>query len=417
MHLAKRVFVACGILACLTTVGLLVAIGVFWYQASQRLAAEIASIRASGAPATVSDLMNRPPIPDEENAAIWLARAKDDVAIFEERLAPIIKKENESHALTDDDFAAIRVLLREKTNAVAQLRRAAQCDHYRPAIPFDTQNQVLQNALMQACQEIRRASRVLQRQTQFDQRDGQSGQALESCMAMIRLGRLVQGQLAAIGFSVGVAVASQGVLSAHDVLQSARITAALRDRLDSELAQCDTAEAHHSSLGMERVLTSAQYQQLSLPVLIWRDHSRYLEIIGEQMRLVDASYDQANAALARFESQPPSRFHVLSQMHLPAIRAHRIAADRFRAWVRSLRILNALQRDADAGRQASFDQVVLANQAKIDPFSGQPLIVKRAPAGWLIYSVGENMKDDGGRFENHEDVGLGAIAKQVDSAF
>ena len=46
-----------------------------------------------------------------------------------------------------------------------------------------------------------------------------------------------------------------------------------------------------------------------------------------------------------------------------------------------------------------------------DPYTGQPLIVKEVDGQWIIYGLGANLKDDGGKFEHQEDVGLGPEKK------
>jgi hypothetical protein len=41
---------------------------------------------------------------------------------------------------------------------------------------------------------------------------------------------------------------------------------------------------------------------------------------------------------------------------------------------------------------------------KADPFTGGPLIVKKQKDGWLVYSVGMNLQDDGGDLSNVDDL-------------
>ena len=50
---------------------------------------------------------------------------------------------------------------------------------------------------------------------------------------------------------------------------------------------------------------------------------------------------------------------------------------------------------------------VLPADATIDPFNGAPLHLAKLSEGWLIYSVGANLKDDGGDLVDKKDVGLG----------
>jgi hypothetical protein len=39
----------------------------------------------------------------------------------------------------------------------------------------------------------------------------------------------------------------------------------------------------------------------------------------------------------------------------------------------------------------------LLNEVPVDPFTGRPLIYRRDGDGFVVYSLGSNMKDDGGR--------------------
>ena len=89
-----------------------------------------------------------------------------------------------------------------------------------------------------------------------------------------------------------------------------------------------------------------------------------------------------------------------------------------RARVRSLRVLNALQGRVPAGSDKipKLSELGLPVETTIDPFNGEPLHVKRLPQGWLVYSVGRDLQDDGGDFENNRDVGVGPLRPAAKSA-
>ena len=81
--------------------------------------------------------------------------------------------------------------------------------------------------------------------------------------------------------------------------------------------------------------------------------------------------------------------------------------------MRCLRVLNALQGRAEKSDPEPTDpqvpklsQLGLPTEATIDPFTGKPLHVKRLPEGWLIYSVGKDLKDDGGEVEDDVEAAL-----------
>jgi hypothetical protein len=54
----------------------------------------------------------------------------------------------------------------------------------------------------------------------------------------------------------------------------------------------------------------------------------------------------------------------------------------------------------------------LPAEATIDPFNGEPLHVKKLPQGWMVYSVGSNCVDDGGKLDRKTDIGLGPISRE-----
>ena len=111
---------------------------------------------------------------------------------------------------------------------------------------------------------------------------------------------------------------------------------------------------------------------------------------------------------------PIQQYAELTKFVLPAVQAVYSAANRALTAVRSLRVLNALQAFAETnGREASgLAELGLPTEATIDPYSGKPLILKHTDAGWTVYGVGENGKDDGGKFDKDmADVGVGVGIK------
>ena len=83
---------------------------------------------------------------------------------------------------------------------------------------------------------------------------------------------------------------------------------------------------------------------------------------------------------------------------------------RLQALIRCLRVLNALQAHAPWGGNEipKLTELGLPVETTTDPFSGEPLHAKKLPQGWLVYSVGPNLQDDGGNLENPVtgDVGI-----------
>ena len=72
-------------------------------------------------------------------------------------------------------------------------------------------------------------------------------------------------------------------------------------------------------------------------------------------------------------------------------------------------LTGAVQARVPAGgdRPPRLDDLGLPAEATTDPFNGEPLRVKRTPQGWMVYSVGGNGVDDGGKLDGRSDVGVG----------
>ncbi len=79
-----------------------------------------------------------------------------------------------------------------------------------------------------------------------------------------------------------------------------------------------------------------------------------------------------------------------------------------------VRVLNAIQSRVlpASDRVPDLAELGLPVEATIDPFNGEPLHVKRLPEGWMVYSVGINLVDDGGIPDGKSDVGVGPIRKE-----
>jgi hypothetical protein len=104
----------------------------------------------------------------------------------------------------------------------------------------------------------------------------------------------------------------------------------------------------------------------------------------------------------------PTGLGVFADQLQPAIREAYKSANRSLAVSRSLRIVNILRRfAAENGREAeSLAELSLPAEATIDPFSGAPLLLNRRDNKWIVYSVGDDGKDDGGLAPKDYGVGL-----------
>ncbi len=94
------------------------------------------------------------------------------------------------------------------------------------------------------------------------------------------------------------------------------------------------------------------------------------------------------------------RWHILSRMFLPSLHSPQVKEARAIAALRAAKIALAIERYrlAKSGLPDSPDDLVpkLLDAVPSDPFDGQSMRYKKLEKGYVVYSVGEDGKDDGG---------------------
>jgi hypothetical protein len=143
--------------------------------------------------------------------------------------------------------------------------------------------------------------------------------------------------------------------------------------------------------------------------IMWDDdQTAYLDMIDRHLALASEPYGALDPDL--HSTAPAGRRAALTQLAAPAILAARAAKDRALAEIRCLRVLNALQAlDPADGVEPELADLGLPVEAISDPFTGEPLKLRKQPAGWVIYAVGADLVDGGGDFEQDRDAGVGPL--------
>jgi hypothetical protein len=214
-----------------------------------------------------------------------------------------------------------------------------------------------------------------------------------------------------------VALACRGVAvqSANRALRAGPISEPTRDALEKELAQHDLVAAFRQAMRSERVLGLQLIREMNMSLAPWPfgpklDQCLYIEAMEAAIRGADRPYADSSAraeATRLFE-----RGGAVIALIAPAVEAAANAGARVQSRLRCLRVLNAVQRYEQAGRtpEPKLSDLGLPADAIMDPYDGEPLHLKKLPEGWLVYSVGIDLKDGGGeKLEglDGEDSGLG----------
>ena len=398
------------------TVGVLLAVSlivssILIWTIGGRLEKRISALRAAGDPVTFADLIPEP-VPPGQNAAVFLCRARDDVEAIDKELPNVTNGRLDEAAQN-----AVASALDAYPRAIRLLQQAADCPHYLPQADYTVGPPTFISDNLTRYQHLRSAQRLLNARAQLFLAQGKPDEALASCIRMFRLAEHIGQEPMLIGYHVAFACRMIAVNTANSALRSGLVAESTRDALEAELARHNSPQAFCRMLKTERVFAIESFRDYIerygyWPVRVFwiSDECAYLDLIARHFDLACLPYAQAITAEAE-SAGSPGRMQVMTRLAVPSLEASLVVLSRDLAWVRCLRVLNALQRQRGQAPQTepALSQLGLPADVTTDPFNGAPLLLKKLPEGWLIYSVGRNLTDDGGKLSDQQDIGIGPI--------
>jgi hypothetical protein len=400
--------------------GALVAIGLvanawFVWSTDRRLERQLAAIRAAGEPLTLAELA-RKPIPPEQNAATYLRQAEADCAAIDRELWEVPDWRaywaEPVYPMPPAVRRTIKSVLDAHTKAIRLLEQAGACPDYDPQMSYNLPPEEFGERF----KRCRDCARVLRPQAELMVAEGRRDEAVRMALLLLRLARHFERIPTLSGYLVAATCDANAVDCANLAMQTGEVSRKVRDALDTELAAHEPLDGliwgmkgdRAWYLDSLRTLPGRNYWLIGRPLWNLRV-SRYLEAKNTCLAIM------ASPGLYRHDTQAIQEVHQESKANVVATH---LLATRMRALIRSLRVLNAIQIHV---RRGSNDMPKLAElglpaETTTDPFTGEPLHVKRLPQGWLVYSVGPNLQDDGGTLigslgvtGDNWDVGVGPL--------
>jgi hypothetical protein len=398
-----------------------------------RLEKQLAAIRAAGDPLSIAELIDVKPIPPEQDAAVYLRRARDgNRAIREELDALHDGKTYEQGYPTEAELKRIQSAFEAYPNVIPLLGQAAACEEYVPQFDPKELSQIgsppdprqFLDIFLSHVNGGGEPTRTLANWAVWLRFHDRREEALQTCITMLKLSRHVEHEPTLVGYLVAIACRRTGVCEANYVLQSGPVSNESRRTLEEELARYEAAEGYRRALVSERAFGLDNFRTFTfmdwwIGRAYWnREKSDYLDLLNHYI----TEADQPFFALPASDDVASPR-GVFSGLIAPAIGAARVSMERSLALTRALRVLNALERQPQPEKMPAADlsDLGLPKDATTDPFTGKPLRVKKLPEGWLVYSVGDDLQDDGGKVDEDtqgrqgSDVGLGPIASKPGS--
>jgi len=137
-----------------------------------------------------------------------------------------------------------------------------------------------------------------------------------------------------------------------------------------------------------------------------RDQATYVETMERYLEAVPLPYHEAKPLLDEIE-RPVEDLPMISEILLPALGRVCLAQARTEAWLDVAQLGLALELHyADTGEYpATLDAAAIAylgEAAPVDPFTGQSYLYRPSANTFLLYSVGQDLEDDGGMHDLRE---------------
>jgi hypothetical protein len=404
----------------------LFAIGLIWfgianYRASVRLHVKIAELRAAGVPLSLAELKRTPPPPDD-NAATYLEQAaagteaiEKIVTAAEDQLSQADMSRYAFQARTTPSMqASLQKAFTENSTTIPLLLKAASAPAYDDQLNYSLAPYEFIESYIDTMQNVRRPIRVLNYYVTMLLNEGRNAEAIDACIAMLQLCRHFDSRPLLVGYLVTLAVRGVAVHATNLALHGSPIPEDALTRLRAELQNQNPAAGLRYAIRTEHAYGAQAFMDLTAGNLYLQtpfgkndlaDHHGLLE--GMQKRS-NASYQEMATWLGS------QRLGIFAQAMIPGMQASMAASTRLRTQLNCLQVLTALaglpqSRDP---KSVTIDDLKLPTAVTTDPYIGKPLQMRHEHRGWLVYAVGPNKVDDGGKIDDSEkgdylDVGLG----------
>lgn len=389
----------------------------------RRFEHEVRKIAARGDPIRLTDF-GRDTVPDDENAALVFS------SIFTRLEQPRLDKDQ--HVLTEVLEAAD-----PKGPALAAWAAAARAAPSFDWLPGDVSEALSRpyckfpvdwakgyEAQLPHYARLRKISHILHARALLYARKGKTDEAVRHVKLIDGISDALREDPMLIGLLVRVAIARSAASAARDILRYDKLISIQAVELSAAFEHPDFPLRLAKSLKSERAFMLGIFEQARSNGPLWVAHvlaggeskeckrSRVLGLMSSPWVYADGTIclramDRMAAKLAKpyrelgplglDETRGIPRYALLTRALLPAFGNLRGLVDSAQAELAQTQIALALaaHKDAHGAYPAALSE--LKTSLPEDPFSGKPFRYSRRFSGYTLYSVGANLKDDGGR--------------------
>ncbi len=402
---------------------------------SNRFDAEIAKMKAAGEPTTLAELLGKP-VPDNLNAAgpYMLIRAEIEGGKYERDLKVIDDFHSNSGAVGPNQGAVSPDQWKAAEDALARtmpLRTLLDDALAHPQCRFEINMQDPLSTMRPQFTVLRRMARWLRADALVSAREGHMDRAADDICAQMAVVESTRGEPFLMDHLVRVALAAISAKTASSCAEHGSYTEGQARRVFDALGSFDIAASYRQGLRGERVMflhysdprnaqeflatigysatgSTTTGQAVARPLVgiytqtaLKGDLAVLARVFTERMDGAGLSFGEAKAkGLLHTPSGLPS-YALLSQSLLSSFARVGVRRYEVEAEISQARVFLALQayRDRVGAYPSDLRQLrsELGWKLPADPFSGKDFIYKRQAKGFVLYSVGPDMIDDGGQ--------------------
>ena len=402
--------VGCGIVVSVLIVVLVVAAVLAITRPARMVRAEIARIKAEGAPLTMKDL-DGPKIPDSQNGAVIYQKAFALVSTKDAKkdMAFIARMASMAHPIkTEAEWKELRRVLAKYDGVVPLVRQAASRPECRFPVGWEKSGAL--EAGFTHLPALRDLSRVLYAKAMVCARDGKPGEAARYIDLGFALTDAMKYHPTLIVFYIRCDQISMFSYALRNVLNSGNLSAEDARLLMHRLARIDLAGSLGQALEVERATGIWTVDQMrpahgaASPIWSIRcdlDEQYFLTKMRQFIKYSSLPYRDVAGTDKLTGPVDIPKYAAMSALCLPIVWHGPMDRDRSQSWVSGSRIALALglYHDRHKAYPANLDEVagLLGGKLPIDPFSGKAFVYTRQGPGCLLYSIGPDLKDNGGK--------------------
>jgi len=390
--------------------------GALAWHAQSRLDRMVADLHAAGEPTSLKELAPKP-VAAEKNAATYLVKISGDLDAFSEASGAFEETEPGKQWWKDheDDklpkgagLVGMRELVDKFPAILPALARAAACSEYASPADFSMPPTKFIAKNLTRIQQFRILANYVYPTMLVLAAEGKADEAVRIGIQLLKVSRLNNEPLL-VNHLVTLAVRGAVFQALGIVLQHDKVSAESAAALAAELAHFEGNEGLLYALKTERAYSIPALKEQTgrlAAFLRWPMLNFLLKEVESENAIIEFVQRPLDQIEVRVEPSSqrlivPAAGDLGGTQVAPGLVGTVSADVRSLAMARCLRVLLALAEYRQKfGKEAeTIEQLSLPREFMIDPAFGKPLKMKKQGTGWLIYSIGPNGVDDGGKMD------------------